>query len=310
MVSMAPAVLFSCWRGRFTTINAYGFGKFCESPVPGRLKVLLVVHLVLSIAPVTIFLLPGGLLWLPVIWALSGISLAEVMLLGVWAGLGSPTGARRWFAMLAGAAYIAAWPALLHAISLHSVEPFITNYAWLAPLYAALAMLATGVLLLVRHRFAEVLRLCDDAIPPSARRQFTVLHVLIATTIVGMLLGLSRASVGADAGGAWLSAIGYLMMIVVCGINLAMCVWATLPPGHVLWRVLLVLVVAILLGMVSSYTLLYRLKTPEWRWWLFFAQALSYAIPPVIVVVSLLVVRSAGYRLVPNSVAAALRRSA
>lgn len=273
-----------------------------------RLKVLLAVHLVLGISPAAMFLYQGGPLMLPLIWSLSSIPLGQVMLLAIWAGLGASTTARRWMGTLAGVAYLATWPSLAPVFSHYTEGAFATVFVRCIAVYATLALLLTGMFLLVRRQLAELVRADDPELLPQHRLQFSILHVLIVTSVFAIILGLARTSTRADVAGTWSSAVAYTMMIVVYGTNLVMTAWAALSPGRPHWRLAVAFAVAIVLGMIISYTALYRLPTPESQLWLFCMQTICFAIPPLIVAASLLVVRSTGYRLVPKSVATEWRR--
>jgi hypothetical protein len=290
--------------------GAYDFGKLNEALMPGRLKVLLVVHLVLGIAPAAMFLLPGDLRWIPLTWALSSVTLAQLMLLAVWAGLGATTAARRWLAIVAGLLYLAAWPTLVLSLVMTSEESAIATFVLFAAMDAAWLLVATSGFLLVRRRFAELVRVTDGKSLPASRHQFSILQVLIVTSLAAMMLGLARASTRADAEGVWFFAFMSLLAILAYAANLALSVWAALAPGRARWRLMVVFAAALFLGMIVSYAALLRLSQADWWLWLFCTQSLAFALPPVIVVLSLLVVRSAGYRLVSKSVAAQLQQHA
>jgi hypothetical protein len=283
-----------------TTLLA--FGKLREAPMPGRIKLLLAIHLVLGIAPAAMFLHPGDLRWIPLTWALSGIAVGQLMLVGVWAGLGAATGVQRWLGIAVGTIYLSVWPTIGIAF-VAPREEIVATLVLQIGINASLLLLSTGVFLFVCRRWAELLLVRDSALFAEGRYQFSVLQILIAITCLAMLLGLARASTGADPEGMWIVGLMDILVLVAYTVNLALAVWAALTLGRARWRVAVVIAVAVLLGMIISYAALFRLTQQNWWLWLFATQSLALAIPPVIVVLSLLVVRSAGYRLVPKSVA-------
>ena len=77
-------------------------------------------------------------------------------------------------------------------------------------------------------------------------------------------------------------------------VNTACAVFATLGFGNVRRNIALVLAVAVLLGVAAAIAM----RTDTVSWWLFGGSILIVVVPTLIVLVSLLVVRSCGYRLI------------
>jgi hypothetical protein len=264
--------------------------------MPGRLKLLLAAHLLLGITPVAVFLLPPDLILLPLMWALAGIPVGQAMLLAFWAGMASPSRLHRWAGMVLGVLYLAAWPNVAVLISPYNVgQAEIATLVYWIGIDSAILIVFTGVFLLIRLRFAE-LRLTGEIAPTGSRYQFSILSVLVATSIVAMVVGLVRATFGSsDASRGFL--LNLLAVLAFSVDNVAM-TWAVLAPGRMRWRVAVVLIVALLLGMSMAFANVGNLAPNSQRLWLFTAQSLVFVVPPLVVAASLLVVRSCGYRLI------------
>jgi hypothetical protein len=268
--------------------------------MPRKLTLLVAVHLLLGMAPIAMFLHPGDLRWIPLTWALASISFGQLMLLAFWAGLGTSAAWKRLAGSAAGACYLATWPTLALVVSPNAERSGYELVAYVA-LFAAMLVMFGGIFLLWRRRFAQ-LRCVDDvderpAVAPR-RRQFSVLHLLLLMSIVAVVLGLMRGATAGDTE-RWHELAINLLGVVALVVNIIAAPWAALALGPARGRVALVLVVSVLLGMAVSFTAVFKLPMPEWRVWLFSTQSLAFAVPPLILVASLLVVRSCGYRLVP-----------
>jgi hypothetical protein len=265
--------------------------------MPRKIKLLVAGHLALGIAPVAMFL-GADLRWMPVTWAAGGISFGQVILLAFWAGLGTSNATTRLLGTLAGTLYLAVWPAVGIAISEYTQDSAIAVFAMYAVFFAAMLVMFWGVFLLVRRRFAVLRRFDDPSILTVGRFQFSILNVLLVTSIVAVVLGAMRLGAGEDST-AWRPLAGGLLAIGVEIANIVIVPWATLARGPVLWRSMLALAVALASGTAVSFTNVYKLPFAEWRMWIFSTQALAFTVPPLVVLISLLVIRSCGYRLVP-----------
>jgi len=275
------------------------------SPVhPGRLKLLVLAHVLASPAPAVAFLLPPDMRYLPLIWLGSSVLVAQLMLLAVWLGLGSGAISVRLVTSAVGCAWAAWWACLPQIVLQDSAE----RYPFILSTFLGCVAIWAGVFLAVRRYSAE-LRLAMQSSAVSVRRpsQFSILHILIVTAVVAIVLGLARgAEATREDGSGWNYWVATALTLVTFFINLYCAVWATLGEARVGWRLCLVLVVALLLGVAVALTSNIQLL----GWWLFAALVLAMSAPTAIVAASLLVVRSCGYRLVPKGGDPAVHASA
>jgi hypothetical protein len=129
---------------------------------------------------------------------------------------------------------------------------------------------------------------------PQPRTQYSILFLLVVTAATAMILGLMRtvASGGPEAR----MAIGALMPVVFL-VNAMHAVGTTLSERPIsLVRVAIVFVVAILLGVGLALTVPRPSSPDRLAWWC--PPILAATLPVVMLVGSLLAVRSCGYRLV------------
>ncbi|HEX5447489.1 MAG TPA: hypothetical protein VFW87_26980 [Pirellulales bacterium] len=274
--------------------------------MPRRLKLLVAVHLFISTAQAAMFLVPAHVNYLPAMWAIGSLAIAQLILLSFWAGMGSQRAALRFPAAVLGSVYMAALPiGAVWGLGPSSMsqtdlgEEFVGNagpYCALVMFFAAMASAA--------RRWLVDLRLTSDAEQTVQPRhyQFSILHLLVLTSVAAIVLALKRAT-RADAAGSptgWQSAADEVLMIVAFVINAVCAAWAALAVGPVRMRVGLVLLVAALLGA----TLAFSGTGESLFWWHAPAFAVFLALPSAIIIASLLVVRSCGYRLVARTKAA------
>ncbi len=273
--------------------------------MPRKLKRLLAVHLVLGVAPAAMFLSPADVPWIPLRWALAGIPVGQLILLSFWAAMSGSSARRRLVGALVGVLYLAIWPAVPVAVVSNVEGQVAFAFARFCMTNAAVVIVFGGVYLVIRRRVAELCHVDDVSALPAARFQFSILNLLLITSVVAIILGLVRAS-GQDDPKTLSTLLGEVLAVVAFIVNLVAVPWAALTPGRVRWRVVLAALVAVMLGMAMSFGMQSGFAIPEWRVWLFATQSLTFAIPPMVVMVSLLVVRSCGYRLLRKSVAAEL----
>lgn len=135
-----------------------------------------------------------------------------------------------------------------------------------------------------------------DAALILGRNEFSILHVLVVTAAIAVVLALMRRARPAGDGieSSWQYAAANALMILVFLVNMVSAAWAALSVGRIAGRVSLAILVALLLGIALAFAGRYD----EIVWWLFPTTVLVFVVPTAIVVASLLVVRSHGYRLV------------
>jgi hypothetical protein len=270
--------------------------------VSRRLRWLIAAHVVLGAIPVLSVFVPPDVRFLPVLWALWSVLLAQLMLLAFWAAMGGNRGIGRLLGALGGCAYVAVWPVLVSILSPYSAEAsageWILGYLTMLLLDTGMVLLLAGGCLIMRRWFVELHRLpqpTDNAGPPCFR--YSILHLLVVTSVVAVVLGLMRSARQDDSlATQWYSLASYALPIVVFLVNLVCAMRATLEPGRIRLKVSLVFVVAILLGIAQAFAD----RNDKVAWWLFPCFVLVMALPTAIVVASLLVVRSCGYRLIPQ----------
>ncbi len=270
-----------------------------------RLKWLIVVHVALGACLMAGRLIPPDIRFLPLLWALFSVPIAQLMLLSFWAGLGGGRGMRRLLGTLLGVAYLTAWRTVYQMFLQNSggttfLDLFVMTYA----MYLGCTVFFAGVFLGIRRWKAELRQVPEVATAtPPARFQYSLLSLLLIITVASVIfseISSIRTARGDGDPGAGMF-VGMLLFLTIGLVNLLCAVWAALGVGHVGLRVSLVLLVALMLGIAQSLAMSHdRIAI-----WLPLASAFAMAVvPTAVVVVSLLVVRSCGYRLVPKSIAA------
>jgi len=262
--------------------------------MPPRLIRLVAFHVALAPALLAISfrVVQQQLLYLPIVLAALGTVLGQFCLLVLWLAMGTNPLRSRLLGTFLAAVYL---------VSLFPVcrEPFDPT-AWddsLAGLGVALVgmwLFAAGIAC-VRRWIGRIVLVPNPARLPRARPQFTVSQVLLLTAVVAILFGLRRVISSAWEQSFWYGTlINFAYLAVVLAIDLLLALWATLGGGRTAVRLPLVLVMAAAMG------LLFAQVAPYANWWGGFIiyGLLSFA-AAVVVVASLLVVRSCGYRLVP-----------
>ncbi len=259
--------------------------------MPARLKWLLAVHLVLGMAPVFMYAYRGDPWSFSVDRALANISWGQLVLLALWAAMARGKTSWRWFGSLAGLVYLALWPSVawMMLIEQSSVASLIGNLQYAGERFLPLF----GALLVIRRWFAELVY-APDVEPTIERYQFSLWYLLIATTAMAVILGLSRASAGSSNNPYWFAIIKTPLLVVYGATSLA-AAWATLAPGAPWRRLAAVLLFSTIPSFALAYSEVLLLDRHGVR---IAAHTFACLTPYAIVVLSLLVVRSAGYRLV------------
>lgn len=145
----------------------------------------------------------------------------------------------------------------------------------------------------LRFKLAHVER---DAIPPHRQGlRFSMLQILVVMSTVALVLSLMRATReshgGADSTWDWLVMTAFVSVMFI--VNTACAAFAALGLGNVKRNVGIVLVVSIVLGIATAIAM----RNDEVPW-LFAGSILIAVVPTATVLVSLLIVRSCGYRLI------------
>lgn len=261
--------------------------------------VLILTNLAMGIAPVITNLQPRNV-WLGILVAsLPFVAWVPLLLLSFWVGMGTSRCSVRVLGGLLGDAYLAIWPTLAGLfVPWLSSEP---RGPWILQEYVdrwfvscGIVFVGAGVLLLIRRRFVVLQLLSESVAVPQPRTQYSILFLLVVTAATAMILGLMRtvASGGPEAH----MAIDALMPVVFL-VNATHAVGTTLSERPIsLAQMAIVFVVAILLGVGLVLTVPRPSSPDRLAWWS--PPILAATLPVVMIVGSLLAVRSCGYRLV------------
>lgn len=267
---------------------------------PRRLKMLVAGHLLASTAQAAALLMPAHVNYLPSMWALMSLAIAQLILLSFWAGMGSQRIVVRLSLAMLGSVYLAALPLLGSILASRpgtSQTDLSEEFLQAAGGYGALIVFLTAIFAAARRWYME-LRLTSAAeqIIQAKHYQFSILHLMVVTTVAAIVLALMRFASGAAAAD-WQRAAGDVLMVVALVINALCASWAALAVGPVQLRVGVVLFVAPLLGSAEAFSG----SGPSVVWWLSPVFAMFLALPSAIILGTLLVVRSCGYRLVARA---------
>ncbi|MFN0020114.1 MAG: hypothetical protein ACKVP0_17780 [Pirellulaceae bacterium] len=271
--------------------------------IPTKLRTLVAVHLVLTaLQLVELYQMThvSSVWMMPVFWGAHGVIVGQLMLLAFWSGLGTARPDSRIAVTFAGTVYVAFWSSASHLISLW-VLPNSFWGSWFIHFgvqfgqSGLLVMILGGVFLIMRRWFAHLECVTDVQVPAETSRfQFSIQHLLVITTVTAIFLASRRGKL--EPLDVRLMIITTVLMLGVFIVNALYAVRVTLRKGPIGGRMFLVFVVAILLGFgLSLIAGLHHLS-----WWLAALFAWSMTVPTLVIVLSLLVVRSCGYRLIPN----------
>lgn len=224
------------------------------------------------------------------------VVIALLLLLGLWLILGAGVSAGRAFSCIFGLIYSAA------LISSGSTSTLLST-ATLMVIFFPLSAIAAY---LVIHKYWKVRVKNVDAITPDGREafQFSILHLLGLTVLVGCLLSLANGIREYEPGPGrfvqWerlsISQAKVLGVLVLCISNLVIAItslWATLSLARPWPRVCFLFAMAVCLGMLYPYVEQKNLSDyPNW--------VVASLVTTVLVAVALLVVRSNGTRLIKD----------
>lgn len=274
-----------------------------------RLRALVAVHLALTVSPLVVQFATSTFasesiptFCLPVIFAADSVLVGQLMLLAFWAGLGTSGREYRITGTVAGTSYVALWWASPRMLALWispnpSGTAAIGEYGQELLQCGLLVLITAGVFLIMRRWFVHLERVIDvDERPKSYRYQFSIQHLLVITTVTAIFMAASRGGVWGSED-QWKLILAILLFVGTLVANAFYAVRGTLSRGPIRWRLFLVFVVSLLLGI--GITLMSGFATISW--WLGALMALTLVVPTLVIVLSMLVVRSCGYRLIPNS---------
>ncbi len=255
--------------------------------MPLKLKWLVAVHLVIGMVPAAFALVPDGSLWA----YLSGplfvtIPVSQALLISFWVGMGTSRESWRWQGPILGSAYLTLWTTVgvtfgRTGLGLEYMPGFFPESFFV---YCAIILLYSSLFWSIRRWIAGLRYFSNPPLIPPTRFQFSIFQLVLITAAVAVALGLAR--------------IGLLVFVTLL-VPLAV-PWATLCMGPAGPRIVVIFGITLLLAIAVPLPVNVVVPFPEW-WWLFAAETLSLTLPIAILVVSLLVVRSCGYRLVAEA---------
>lgn len=270
--------------------------------MPTRLIVLVVVHTVLL--PIALFPaahIPPHVAYLPLLWAAFSVPFAQIELLAFWTAMGT----NRFPIRLVGSTVGVACVSLCFAGAerqLGGESPFIATFVFALVLYLFGLWIIAGIFFAVRSWVTQIERIDKHVRPEAPRLQFTIFQMLMLTAVVAALFALRRGAVAEPAADPGSNVAGQGMFFIVFVINMLAAVWACLGRSAAWLRIMLVVITSFCLGLlfasVQNLNLL-PFPDPRLRMILFFGSTLMSVAPTIVVIASLLVVRSCGYRLVP-----------
>ena len=164
-------------------------------------------------------------------WALSALSIAQLMLLSLWVGMGGSNWIVRLVGALGGTTYVTIWPELAPYISpditVHQL-PLTSKFLDMFAAYAALVLLLSGSFVMLQRRgtkLAHVSRIAAQASPP--RIQYSMFHLLLLMSICSLVLSLVKTTQTAEQDTTGFSMLafvaGYILILVVFLINNLLC---------------------------------------------------------------------------------------
>lgn len=254
-----------------------------------RFVVLAVVHLVVALElSANVAANAANDVWL---FAFFGVLLGQISLLAVWVGLGNASLRRRCAMVCVGGLY---WAVLVTAAD-----------GWKRPtdseelLVLALVIIAclgpTIAIFLALKRWGPRLSVCSARERPSASKpfQFSTRHLLTLAVVVSAALAAGRPVRAMDHsfGNRWLTLGVFCCVLAVCFTHTVLAaVWACLSANKFLLRVVIALVASALVGLVLPF----YFRAPTFKEYLLCA--MCFVIAQTVTVLTLLVARSAGYR--------------
>ena len=272
-----------------------------------RMRWLIAAHLVLAAAPVLQFVFLGSEFMIVWLWVLTTLPFGSAMTLSVWTGLGRASIGWRLLTSAVATAYLGLWYAIGTAI----LNPQWPDTSSLLGTYGtalvpfALAFVLFGAMFLLLGRFYQIVRAESiESQPAPTGVRFSMLHVLALMSIIAVILSLVRMMRDArpmEETSVITWTAEDTLAAIVFPLNAVCATYAALWPSNVKRNVGLVLIVMVLLGLVIAFST----RNDESVWWQFVASIFIGIVPTFVQLVSLLIVRSCGYRLVRHNTTSA-----
>lgn len=237
---------------------------------------------------------------MPLSWATATPPIGVVLTLSFWIGLGNATLPVRLLSGIVGATYLVSgvfvFDALQNLLSVY--EPTMTTSDLVVSAVALLVALTlfSGTFMALRRWWALLPANASNALI-APKSQFSIRYVLLLTAGAAIVFTFVRLSRDAADVGDINSIATSCLVLVVLGINAVHASFAALRPGPIVRSCVLVLLVAYALGGALSFGM-----GDDLEGWQPFAFGPIYSVlPTAILLGSLLVVRSIGYRLLRKS---------
>jgi hypothetical protein len=292
-----------------------------------RLRWLIAIHLLLATVHAWIPLLPTTMRHVPALWALTGISVTPMLLLALWCALGTSRLRRQLLGGLLGVLYLGCCTVLREIVrrsQLHDSPPSMPDLGNTLAHYGIDLLQAMGLTNLFLIIFAGVLRALSPSIeklqrippaddqPIAGRPQFSIQHLLAGVTLAAVVCGLSRGAsyrwppwTPVD----WQGLSQEGLFVIADSAVLIAAARGALSPGPIGGRAWRALAFAALVGI--AYSIAMPSGDLAWWvaawWWILLNGILLMTLPAAILIASLLVVRSCGFRLVPLRTSAPVR---
>jgi hypothetical protein len=228
--------------------------------------------------------------------ALLSASNGTLLLLSFWVGLGRQSIFKRLLGGVVGAAYVSFWPGLVTEIQWLSLPPEI-SYPWEEHATSVLMDMAAvalfGAAFMALRKWWKLDPTPSPKSEVAGKAQFSLLVVLLVMAGSAVVMGGVRASRDSlhGMGDATVTTIVVVFLIYIA--NAVGATFAALSPNAVRRNCLTALGTSLLLGVAISLA-----TGQENGWWFVAGDSLQGVVPAAIVILSLLVVRSTGYRLV------------
>jgi hypothetical protein len=276
------------------------------SPNNQRIWWLIGTHFVLADAPLLGIFFEPSMATMPLVWVFTSLPIGVIMTLSLWVGLGRTQLLWRLAVGLAATFCVALWAHVSTSSWMPegvTAEPWLMSYLEEVVPYSILLVLFGGAFMLIGRRYQVVRVEPGREIASNERVQFSMMQIMLLMSAIAVVLSLVRASREMTARAPteesfWGTVVIYSFMSVIFFINTACAAFAVLGFGRVKRNVAAVLAVSVLLGISMAIGM--RQEVLE-NWIMFAASTLVTIVPTLTVVLSLLVVRSCGYRLVRGS---------
>lgn len=279
--------------------------------IRSRLAWLVGAHLALAAAPLLSLLFTPEMHLMILMWATFAVPVGSLMALSFWVGMGRRRLVQRVFVGLAGSAYVALWLFVLEVVLKigapgQQLDSGIVRYLQLSIPYVVIVVLFGGMFMIMRRRWSLEAQTAAHAPTPDGGLRFSVLNLLVISSSLAVVLTLIQASRGEsktlmNVTTTWQTVSSNVLGFGIYFINTACAAHATLRPGNVRRNILLVLLVSTLLGVAISFAT----RQDLFGWTFVAGGALISVIPTAVVMITMLVVRSCGYRLVRQPTPAA-----